>query len=51
MVANWRPAVAVLLQTTECRIVFLDHSSGHQAAFVFRDDAFVGVAIASRRAF
>jgi len=51
LVANWRPAVAVLLQTSECRIAFLDHSSCHQAAFAFRDDAFVGIAIAWRRAF
>jgi hypothetical protein len=52
MQANqWRPASdrrAPLLQTPLCRIVFLDHSSGHQAAFVFRDDDFIGARVANR---
>src|SRR6267378_2674063 len=37
-----------LLQTPQCRIIFLDHSSRHQAAFVFRDNDFIGARVANR---
>src|SRR5437660_1802892 len=39
---------APLLQTPQRRIIFLDHSSRHQAAFVFRDDDCIGGRVANR---